>query len=51
MINVVQDNDLRRGILERIKQLSPELQKTKHGIKVLTKLQKQFPQIFNVQPV
>ena len=50
MITVVQDNDLRRGILERIKQLSGELQKTKHGAKVLNKLQKQYAQIFNSLP-
>ncbi len=35
ILQVVYDNELRKGILERVKQLQLELSKTKHGSKVL----------------
>ena len=46
MVEVVPEHELRVGMIERIKQWSEELQKTKHGAKVLMKLQKTYPQQF-----
>ena len=49
-IHVVTDPTLRDQILESIKLLSGSLQQTKHGSKVLTKLQKTYPRIFGGAP-
>ena len=46
IINVVRDNELRSFVLRRLNQLSGELSKTKHGFKVLQKLQKTYPEHF-----
>ena len=46
-IAIVADPDLRKQILESIKLLSSSLQQTKHGQKVLSKLQKSYPHVFN----
>jgi hypothetical protein len=40
IINVVQNNHLRTLILKRLNELSGDLSKTKHGSKVIQKLQK-----------
>ena len=41
------DQTLKTEILESIKVLSGSLSQTKHGLKVLTKLQKSYPHIFS----
>lgn len=38
---------LRKEVLLTIKSLQPSLMQIKHGQKVITKLQKTYPQIFN----
>ena len=45
-IAIVADPVLKREILESIKLLSGSLSQTKHGQKVLNKLQKAHPEIF-----
>ena len=45
-IAIVADHDLRKQILESIKLLSSSLSQTKHGQKVLGKLQKAYPHVF-----
>lgn len=45
-IAIVADPVLKREMLESIKMLSGSLSQTKHGQKVLSKLQKAHPQIF-----
>ena len=45
-IAIVADPDLRKQILESIKLLSSSLSQTKHGQKVLSKLQKAYPHVF-----
>lgn len=45
-IAIVADPELRKQILESIKLLSGSLQQTKHGQKVLSKLQKAYPHVF-----
>lgn len=45
-INIVADPELKTTILESIKLLSGSLSQTKHGQKVLTKLQKAYPHVF-----
>lgn len=49
-ILVITDPKLRDEILESIKLLSGSLSQTKHGSKVLTKLQKTYPRIFGGAP-
>lgn len=45
-IAIVADAELRTSILESIKLLAGSLASTKHGQKVLTKLQKAYPHVF-----
>ena len=45
---VISDDRLRKEILYTIKSLQPSLMQVKHGQKVLMKLQKTYPNIFNV---
>jgi len=45
-ISIVTDTELRHQMLESIKLLSGSLLQSKHGQKVLTKLQKQYPHVF-----
>ena len=45
-IAIVADPTLKNEMLESIKVLSGSLSQTKHGLKVLTKLQKTYPHIF-----
>jgi len=45
-IAIVADPKLKKQILESIKLLSSSLLQTKHGQKVLSKLQKAYPHIF-----
>ena len=45
-IAIVTDPSLKAQVLESIKQLSGSLSQTKHGVKVLTKLQKAYPHVF-----
>ncbi|CDW87351.1 UNKNOWN [Stylonychia lemnae] len=47
IITIAKSEQLRVMMLERIHQLSGELSRTKHGQKVITKLSKMYPQIFN----
>jgi hypothetical protein len=47
IISVVQSQSLRVMVLQRVYQLSGELQKTKHGMKVLQKLQKTYASIMS----
>ncbi len=47
IISVVQAQSLRAMVLQRVFQLSGELSKTKHGMKVLQKLQKTYSSIMN----
>jgi hypothetical protein len=47
IISVVQGHALRVMVLQRIHQLSGELSKTKHGMKVLQKLQKTYSSVMN----
>lgn len=44
---VISDDMLRKEILYTIKSLQPSLMQVKHGQKVLAKLQKTYPAIFN----
>jgi hypothetical protein len=43
IITVIETQSLRALVLQRVSQLSPELSKSKHGQKVLQKLQKTYP--------
>lgn len=45
-IAIVADPALKKQILESIKLLSSSLSQTKHGQKVLSKLQKAYPHVF-----
>lgn len=45
LIQVVESQHLRVLVLQRVAQLSGELQKSKHGLKVLQKLQKSYPAV------
>lgn len=45
-IAIIEDPALKTQLLESIKLLSDSLSQTKHGQKVLTKLQKGYPHIF-----
>lgn len=47
IITIIKSDQLRVIILQRINQLSGDLQRTKHGQKVLQKLQKTYPHVFN----
>lgn len=44
---MIENQQLRIMLLMRVSQLSCELQKTKHGLKVLQKLQKTYPSVMN----
>lgn len=44
---IISDDNLKKEILYTIKSLSPSLMQLKHGQKVLQKLQKSYPAIFN----
>ena len=43
---IVSDPELRQQMLEAVKPLASSLQGTKHGLKVLSRLQKLYPQAF-----
>ena len=45
-IATVADSELKMQMLESIKKLSGSLSQTKHGQKVLNKLQKAYPHVF-----
>jgi hypothetical protein len=46
---IISDETLKKEILYTIKSLQPSLMQLKHGQKVLQKLQKSYPHIFNNQ--
>jgi len=48
-LGAIQDDYLKKEILYTIKSLQPSLMQVKHGQKVLTKLSKQYPEIFRNQ--
>lgn len=45
-ISIITDSELRMQMLESIKALQGSLSQTKHGQKVLNKLQKSYPHVF-----